>query len=191
MDADDSVLIADTENHAIRRYTPGDGRIARVVGTGTAGTAGLGGPALDSQLNRPHGAQVDPKTKALYVSDSENHRLIRVEPPASATAPWTVESPNGELAFVLTHDTGAGNLTYAVERGAAGARSAVLRRSPLGLRLRDQAFEESLRFVSAGPVGAVDDSYEALHGKRRAIRRVRSVCPYPLACPEAHQQLQR
>ncbi|HEY3121954.1 MAG TPA: glycoside hydrolase family 97 N-terminal domain-containing protein, partial [Vicinamibacteria bacterium] len=170
VDADDSVLIADTENHAIRRYTPGDGRIARVMGTGTAGTAGLGGPALECQLNRPHGAQVHPKTKELYVSDSENHRVIRIEPAASMSPPWSIESPNGELAFILSFDPAPGRIAYAVERGAAGARSAVLRSSPLGLRLRDQAFEDGLRFVSAGPVSAIDDSYEALHGKRRAIR---------------------
>ena len=39
VDADDDVLIADTENHVIRRYSPRDGRIRRVVGTGTKGSA--------------------------------------------------------------------------------------------------------------------------------------------------------
>jgi DNA-binding beta-propeller fold protein YncE len=79
VDSDDSVLIVDTENHAVRRYTPKDGRITRLVGTGTAGTAGIGGPANECQLDRPHGVQVHPGTRAIYVSDSENHRVIRIE----------------------------------------------------------------------------------------------------------------
>ncbi len=79
VDADDSVLITDTENHVIRRYSPADGTIRRVAGTGVAGAGGLGGPARSLELNRPHGAQVHPKTGALYISDSENHRVVRVE----------------------------------------------------------------------------------------------------------------
>lgn len=80
VDAKDEVLIADTENHAIRRYSPGDGRIRRVVGTGKKGAAGLGGPPTACELDRPHGALARPGTGAVYVSDSENHRVIRVDP---------------------------------------------------------------------------------------------------------------
>jgi sugar lactone lactonase YvrE len=72
------VLITDTENHLIRRYSPRDGTIRRVAGTGAAGTGGLGGPALECPLNRPHGAVIHPKTGALYIADSENHRVVRV-----------------------------------------------------------------------------------------------------------------
>jgi sugar lactone lactonase YvrE len=79
VEKDDSVLITDTENHAIRRYSPRDGTIHRVAGTGEAGAAGLGGPPLSLQLNRPHGAQVHPTTGAIFISDSANHRVIRVE----------------------------------------------------------------------------------------------------------------
>jgi DNA-binding beta-propeller fold protein YncE len=79
VDANDDVLIADTENHVIRRYSPRDGQIRRVVGTGTKGAAGLGGPATACELDRPHGARARPGTRDIYVSDSENHRVIRVE----------------------------------------------------------------------------------------------------------------
>jgi DNA-binding beta-propeller fold protein YncE len=77
IDRDDSLLIVDTENHVIRRYSPGDGRITRVVGTGVRGPGGLGGPALAVQLDRPHGVLVD-SNGDLLVSDSENHRVLRV-----------------------------------------------------------------------------------------------------------------
>jgi len=73
------VLIADTENNVIRRYSPKDGKVTRVAGTGTKGSAGLGGPAQSVELNRPHGAVVHPVTGALYVSDSDNHRVLRIE----------------------------------------------------------------------------------------------------------------
>jgi len=79
IDLDDSVLITDTENHVIRRYSPSDGTIRRVSGTGEKGAAGLGGPPERCQLNRPHGARVHSPTGAIWVSDSDNHRVIRIE----------------------------------------------------------------------------------------------------------------
>jgi transcriptional regulator len=72
------VLIADTENHVIRRYLPRTGRIERVAGTGVQGVGGLGGPPELCPLNRPHGAVVHPRTGELYIADSENHRILRV-----------------------------------------------------------------------------------------------------------------
>jgi DNA-binding beta-propeller fold protein YncE len=74
------VLITDTENHAVRVYSPADGTLRRLAGTGERGAAGLGGPALSLQLNRPHGAVVHPGTGALYISDSDNHRVVRIDP---------------------------------------------------------------------------------------------------------------
>src|SRR5438876_2180334 len=89
---------------------------------------------------------------------------------AQAGPPWSVESPNRELAFVLTLDPAAGRLAYAIERGSAGSRSAVLQPSPLGLRRQDQSFDGGLRFVSAGAPAAIDETYTAAHGKRRTVR---------------------
>jgi DNA-binding beta-propeller fold protein YncE len=79
VDAADDVLITDTENHAIRRYSHRDGTIQAVAGTGAPGSGGLGGPATRCELNRPHGAQVHPATGALWISDSANHRVVRIE----------------------------------------------------------------------------------------------------------------
>jgi hypothetical protein len=83
-----------------------------------------------------------------------------------AAAPWTLGSPSGELAFVFTLNEPAGALSYTVRR--AGAE--VLQSSPLGLRLADRSFEGGLRFVSAGTVTAIDESYTVPHGKRRVVR---------------------
>jgi len=79
VDADDGVLIVDTENHAIRRYSPGDGTMSLVAGTGTAGSAGVGGPPERCELNRPHGVLRQPRTGHLYIADSDNHRVVRIE----------------------------------------------------------------------------------------------------------------
>jgi DNA-binding beta-propeller fold protein YncE len=79
VDGNGDVLITDTENHVIRRYSPRTGRIERVAGTGEKGSAGLDGPPDALQLNRPHGALPHPRTGALYVSDSDNHRVVRIE----------------------------------------------------------------------------------------------------------------
>jgi alpha-glucosidase len=83
---------------------------------------------------------------------------------------WTVESPNGELAFTLLHTAGApdAELTYTVERGPAAARTAVVLASPLGLRTRAARFDRNLRFVSAGEAQSIDETYELPHGKRLA-----------------------
>ena len=81
VDGEGAVLVADTENHVIRRYTPRDGMIRRVAGTGEKGAAGLGGPPESCPLNRPHGAVHHAATGDIYVSDSENHRVIRIERP--------------------------------------------------------------------------------------------------------------
>ena len=43
MDQDGGVIIADTENHVIRKYTPADGKIVRIAGSGKRGTDGVGG----------------------------------------------------------------------------------------------------------------------------------------------------
>lgn len=79
VEASGDVLITDTENHAIRRYSPRDGTIRRVAGSGAKGAAGVGGPPEQCELNRPHGAVVHPKSGAIYVSDSENNRVLRIE----------------------------------------------------------------------------------------------------------------
>jgi len=77
-DHDGSVLIADTENHVIRRYTPGTGIIVRVAGTGKKGSEGVGGPSLECELNQPHGVTVH-RDGTLYISDSSNNRVLKIE----------------------------------------------------------------------------------------------------------------
>jgi sugar lactone lactonase YvrE len=76
VDRDGSVLIADCENHVIRRYDPRSGVITRVAGTGSKGKGAAGAP-LETALDRPHGVHVGPDG-ALYICDSNNHRVLKL-----------------------------------------------------------------------------------------------------------------
>src|SRR5262249_45465253 len=77
VDRDDSVIIADAENHLIRRYDPKSGETKTIAGTGTKGTHIDASNPLKSELNRPHGVFVNRKGE-LYISDSYNNRIIKV-----------------------------------------------------------------------------------------------------------------
>jgi hypothetical protein len=77
IDKDSAVIIADTDNHVIRKYLPRRGKIVRVAGTGTNGSAGVGGPPELAELNQLHGVHVGPGGD-LYIADSGNHRILRI-----------------------------------------------------------------------------------------------------------------
>jgi streptogramin lyase len=73
------ILIVDTENQTIRRIDPASGSITTVAGNFKRGGAGDGGPATSAELDRPHGVAVGPDG-ALWIGDTNNHRLRRVSP---------------------------------------------------------------------------------------------------------------
>ena len=76
---DGSVLIVDTESHAIRHIDAATWIVTTIAGTGMAGGGGDGGPATAAGLARPHGAAVGPDG-AIYIGDSENHRIRKLTP---------------------------------------------------------------------------------------------------------------
>lgn len=78
IDTDNSVLIADAENHIIRRYIPATGKIKRIAGTGKKGTAGLGGDPLACELARPHGVTIEPASGDIHITDSYNNRILKI-----------------------------------------------------------------------------------------------------------------
>jgi sugar lactone lactonase YvrE len=78
IDLEGNVLIADTENHLIRKYLPKEGKIVRVAGTGKKGADGVGGDPLKADLSQPHGVYMHP-SGVLYISDSSNHRVLKIE----------------------------------------------------------------------------------------------------------------
>ena len=79
VDLDNNVIIADAENHLIRKYIPTTGKIVRVAGTGKAGAAGVGGPPEQCELRRPHGVTVR-RDGTLFIVDSYNNRVLKIIP---------------------------------------------------------------------------------------------------------------
>jgi DNA-binding beta-propeller fold protein YncE len=78
VDREGNVLIADTENHCVRKYTPRDGKIIPVAGTGKKGSSGIGGPPNEAALAQPHGVYAD-SSGTIYIADSSNHRIVKIE----------------------------------------------------------------------------------------------------------------
>ncbi|HEV3214862.1 MAG TPA: hypothetical protein VGZ27_04035 [Vicinamibacterales bacterium] len=70
---DHELLVADTENHVIRRIDLATGVITTVLGDGTRGD-GPGSDPLRFKLSRPHGVYAD--AAGLYVTSSEAHRIL-------------------------------------------------------------------------------------------------------------------
>lgn len=75
IDPTNRVIIADAENHVIRRYDPNTGLIELLAGLPEHRGSTLTDDPLTSQLARPHGTRV--KGGWLYIADSYNNRVLR------------------------------------------------------------------------------------------------------------------
>lgn len=90
---DGSLYVADMRNHRVRKVDP-QGVISTVAGTGEAGYAGDGGPAVAAKLNLPVGVAVG-FAGSLYVADSANHRVRRL----GADGVISTVAGTGDLAY--------------------------------------------------------------------------------------------
>jgi trimeric autotransporter adhesin len=73
-----NLIIADTENHRIRRVDR-NGVITTIAGTGVPGFSGDGAPAINAQLANPWGLALD-GFGSLFIADKDNHRIRRIGP---------------------------------------------------------------------------------------------------------------
>jgi hypothetical protein len=96
------VYFADSYNHVILRIER-NGALARVAGTGMAGSSGDGGPATEAELNQPYDVRLDDAGN-LYIADFGNHRIRKVDP-----------------AGIMTTVAGMGEPGYAGDGGSATA----------------------------------------------------------------------
>jgi sugar lactone lactonase YvrE len=71
------LLVLDSANARIRRIDPVTGVITTVVGSGTAGFSGDGGPAVNAQIRIANEMVVDPAGR-LVLADTVNHRIRRI-----------------------------------------------------------------------------------------------------------------
>ena len=75
---DDSVYIADSWNHCIRRIDA-SGRIKTFAGTGKAGFGGDGGPAAKAKFNYIMCITLNPSGEKLHVADLKNRRIREID----------------------------------------------------------------------------------------------------------------
>ena len=92
IDNDGTFFISDFGAHRVFRVSTG-GVLAAIAGTGKAGLAGDGAPAILAQLNSPAGLASD-SNGTLYVADSGNNRIRKINHGLISTA-YSVGAPTG------------------------------------------------------------------------------------------------
>lgn len=83
VEAGGGVLIADSNNHRIRRVSP-SGTITTVAGTGEVGFSGDGGPATAADLDLPVDVAAT-RDGGFLIADYGNNRIRRVSPSGTIT----------------------------------------------------------------------------------------------------------
>jgi large repetitive protein len=80
LDGAGNLYFADSNNHAIRMVTAATGIITTVAGVlGSQGYSGDGGSATHAHLDTPDAVAIDPVTGFLYIADSGNNVIRRVD----------------------------------------------------------------------------------------------------------------
>jgi sugar lactone lactonase YvrE len=105
-DSSGNLFFAEAGSHLIRRLTPA-GVLSIVAGTGTQGFAGDGGAATAALLDSPSAVAVD-SAGNLFVADSHNHRICRVD----ALSGFISSYAQAGLPTALAFDA-SGDLVYA------------------------------------------------------------------------------
>jgi trimeric autotransporter adhesin len=111
IDGSGNLYIADSNNNVVRLVTAA-GIMTTVVGNGTPGFGGDGGPATSAILNGPHGVALDGPGN-FYISDEGNNRVRQVTTPAgSVFFPTTpVTSTSAAVAIPLEVNTPGTTIT--------------------------------------------------------------------------------
>jgi DNA-binding beta-propeller fold protein YncE len=70
-----ALYITDSDNHILRAIDLTTGTIRTVAGSGIAGFAGDGGPALEAQLHLPWALEISADGQTLFFTEIGNHRV--------------------------------------------------------------------------------------------------------------------
>ncbi len=98
MDAAGNLLVADVENHRVRRIDALTGVISTYAGTGDPGYEGDGRPATMAHLARPTGVAVDDAGR-VFIADFGNGRVRTVDPVTR-----TIATLKGRQSWALAGD---------------------------------------------------------------------------------------
>ncbi len=94
--AEGVLYIADSGNHRIRAVDLNSNIITTVVGAGTDGYGGDGGPAREALLSTPLAISLTREIPTLYIADSGNHRIRSVDLRSSRISTF---AGSGNMAF--------------------------------------------------------------------------------------------
>jgi streptogramin lyase len=92
---DGALYVCDTKNHRIRRIAA-DGTVSTFAGSGTAGFAGDGGPAIAAALNEPYEVRFDAVGNCYFV-ERLNHCVRKVDAKSGVIS--TVAGTGGKAGF--------------------------------------------------------------------------------------------
>ena len=146
VDRDGNLIIADPFNHRIRKLDQRSGIITTVAGTGEAGFSGDGGLATAAQLNGPFGISLD-RNGVLYIADTENHRIRRVDP---ATSRISTVAGNGVWDFAGDGGPATGASFARPHLVVADGDSAVLIGDSFNFRIRQLNLRSGIIRTIAG-----------------------------------------
>jgi sugar lactone lactonase YvrE len=158
LDAEGNLILSDRVNHRIRRVDAKTGIITTIVGSGTPGFSGDGGPALAARLNNPTGIGRDGSGN-LYIADRGNNRIRKVD----TNGIITTFAGNGNFAFngdgIPATSAGFAPIDVAVDGSgnvyiADFNNSRIRRVSPSGIINTIAGIPDVTRAGDGGPAGA-------------------------------------
>jgi sugar lactone lactonase YvrE len=114
VDSAGNIYIADTGNSRIRKVTASTGDITTVVGDGTEGFSGDGGPATGAALSSPAGLALD-SAGNIYIADTGNNRVRVVNTGTKSVVLAKVTVGPGDIATIA----GNGINSFSGDGGAA------------------------------------------------------------------------
>jgi sugar lactone lactonase YvrE len=113
----------------VKKIAP-DGTITTIAGDGTEGYAGDGGPAVAAKLFHPHAIVVG-QDGALYVADTENRRLRRVD-----LATGRITTFGGDVGITVGLAVGPDGSIYSADVLRDGQGGGVTKTTPAGVTTR-------------------------------------------------------
>ena len=131
----------------VKRLAP-DGTITTIAGDGTEGSTGDGGPATAAKLFHPHAIVVG-ADGALYVADTENRRIRRID-----LATGVITTFGGDVGITVSLAVGPDGSLYSADVIRDGAGGGVTWTSPAGVTTRI-ASSATANGVAVAPDGTV------------------------------------
>jgi DNA-binding beta-propeller fold protein YncE len=149
-----NMLVAERDANVIRRIDRRTGLVSTLVGTGTPGFDGDGGPSEEAQLKQPHSIALD-RRDSLYICDIQNNRVRRRD---AATGLLTTFAGNGEVADTPDEAPLATSLhgPRSIDIAPDGAMYLILREGNKVFRI-DPATKSLRRIAGTGAKGYAGD----------------------------------